>query len=388
VTFDEARAGVILTDERPLSAILDEHPFAMLAYDENFVVVDVNRAAEKLFEMPRAELLGLGGLDRVHPDDIEMTINGALTTLDDPRRIWPAAVRVMNSRGETVPVIANGQFFSPPIRGVSAVLGLFRADHTYAMDKFVDVLYSAENMTHSLDLAVAAAEATGHYRASIHHTVGFTGVGRFDEIVDNSIGEAVDVHTPVLERLVRDAAQGDVARFMPLPALGLPVEIIHRGSCLHSIEVFPLDVLGAVAGALVVWTEQEEMIGPFGHAYLERIASLIGLGVGQEIERKARSSTRKVGSLMIDLVERTVEMDGRLVKLTPIESTILGMLSEMPGRPVSREGIVQQLFGSTHVGESRAADVHIKNLRLKLGDDPSTQRLIVTMRGVGYALRP
>jgi DNA-binding response OmpR family regulator len=147
-------------------------------------------------------------------------------------------------------------------------------------------------------------------------------------------------------------------------------------------------VLGVVAGALVVWTEQEQFLGPHGHAYIERIAWLLGLGAGQEIERSARGSTRQVGSLLIDLVERTVTVEGRLVRLTPIESTILGMLSEMPGRPVSRERIVQHLFGSTHVGESRAADVHIKNLRLKLGDDSSSQRLIVTMRGVGYTLRP
>lgn len=239
----------------------------------------------------------------------------------------------------------------------------------------------------SFELAVAAIEVTGRHRASVHLTEGCAGVGRFDTVVAGAIGESIDLRGSGVERAVRTVATGGVGRLLPLRALALPDRIEHHGLHLRGAAVCPLRSLDTVVGALVVWTEQDDELEPCDRAHVERVATLIGIGVGQEVDRRSRSSVREIGGLVIDLVDRTVTLQGRTVRLTPIEATILGLLSERPGRPVTRERIVQQLFGSTHVGESRAADVHIKNLRLKLKDDSSIQRWIVTMRGVGYALR-
>jgi DNA-binding response OmpR family regulator len=100
----------------------------------------------------------------------------------------------------------------------------------------------------------------------------------------------------------------------------------------------------------------------------------------------ASSATRTVGDLRINLVDRVAEVRGRRVRLTPAESRVLGLLADEPGRAFTREEIARHIWGSTYVGESRACDVHIKNLRRKIEDDPLNPDRIRTQRGTGYSL--
>ena len=65
---------------------------------------------------------------------------------------------------------------------------------------------------------------------------------------------------------------------------------------------------------------------------------------------------------------------------------MLTFLAEQRGRPCSRREILQHLWHAEHVGDERACDVHVSNLRRKIEEDPSRPRRLVTVRGLGYAL--
>ena len=74
----------------------------------------------------------------------------------------------------------------------------------------------------------------------------------------------------------------------------------------------------------------------------------------------------RVGDMEIDLEEQRVTIDGQAVALTPCETRLLAYLAEQPGRARSRREILQHLWRTEHVGDERACDVHISNLRRKI----------------------
>jgi two-component system alkaline phosphatase synthesis response regulator PhoP len=84
--------------------------------------------------------------------------------------------------------------------------------------------------------------------------------------------------------------------------------------------------------------------------------------------------------LQIDPGRRQVWVDDEVVSLTPIEFDLLKTLAEHHGLVLSREQLLERVWGHDFYGEERVVDVHIGHIRQKLGND----RFIVTVRGVGY----
>jgi DNA-binding response OmpR family regulator len=74
--------------------------------------------------------------------------------------------------------------------------------------------------------------------------------------------------------------------------------------------------------------------------------------------------------------------------LTPSEFRVLELLAGDPERVFSRAEIMQHLWESSYVGDQRACDIHISNLRRKVEEDAADPKRIVTVRGVGYKLVP
>ena len=74
------------------------------------------------------------------------------------------------------------------------------------------------------------------------------------------------------------------------------------------------------------------------------------------------------------------------IALTRTEFDVLAVLSERPRLAYTRRQLIDAVWGQTWVGDEHLVDVHVANLRRKLGDDPSRQRYIVTVRGVGYRM--
>ena len=91
-----------------------------------------------------------------------------------------------------------------------------------------------------------------------------------------------------------------------------------------------------------------------------------------------------IGDLLIDVRAREVQVAGRPVDLTATEFELLRVLSQHPGWVYSREELLESVWGYSYLGDSRLVDVHIANLRRKIGDDSAEPRYIRTVRGAGY----
>jgi DNA-binding response OmpR family regulator len=96
------------------------------------------------------------------------------------------------------------------------------------------------------------------------------------------------------------------------------------------------------------------------------------------------------GRLLLDQAAREVWLDGAGVALTRSEFDLLLALATTPGRAFSRAELVARVHGYDYEGYERTVDVHVKNLRAKLGDDPKAPRYVLTVPGIGYkfGMRP
>jgi len=91
--------------------------------------------------------------------------------------------------------------------------------------------------------------------------------------------------------------------------------------------------------------------------------------------------------LEMDGPRRLVRVDGEPVELTALEFNLLATLAREPGIVVTRQRLLDQVWGVGYVAERHLVDVHVANVRRKLGDDPSNPRFVETVRGVGYRVR-
>ncbi|EPX62726.1 two component transcriptional regulator, winged helix family [Cystobacter fuscus DSM 2262] len=98
------------------------------------------------------------------------------------------------------------------------------------------------------------------------------------------------------------------------------------------------------------------------------------------------SPVLRVGRITIDPRTYSAALDGTPLRLTTYEFALLKALAERAGRVLSREQMMELVTGSADEAFDRSIDVHISNLRRKLGDDPRQPTLLKTIRGVGYVL--
>jgi DNA-binding response OmpR family regulator len=94
----------------------------------------------------------------------------------------------------------------------------------------------------------------------------------------------------------------------------------------------------------------------------------------------------RAAGIVLDRQQRIASVAGRLVDLTPTEFELLGVLMSSPGRVFSRAELLDQAQGIRVAGMERTIDVHIRNLRSKVEDDPGNPVRIQTVYGVGYRL--
>ncbi len=95
---------------------------------------------------------------------------------------------------------------------------------------------------------------------------------------------------------------------------------------------------------------------------------------------------RRFGELEIDVQAREVRVAGAPVELSKTEFDLLDALSEQPKVSLSREQLLERVWGPSWFGDDHVIDVHVSNLRQKLGDDPRSPRYLRTIRGYGYRM--
>jgi two-component system, OmpR family, response regulator RegX3 len=98
----------------------------------------------------------------------------------------------------------------------------------------------------------------------------------------------------------------------------------------------------------------------------------------------ASPGTLEVGEVRLDPERHEVFVRGEAVTMPLKEFEVLAFLLENAGRVLTRELLIDRIWGADYVGDTKTLDVHIKRLRAKIEVDPSKPRSIVTIRGLGY----
>jgi DNA-binding response OmpR family regulator len=119
----------------------------------------------------------------------------------------------------------------------------------------------------------------------------------------------------------------------------------------------------------------------------ELIARVEGM-LRRNRRRRAALGAIAFGEIAVDPAARTVRRAGREVALLAKEFDLLLLLAGNPGRPFSRETILDRVWGWGFEGTTRTVDNYILSLRQKLEADPARPRHIITVRQVGYRLDP
>ena len=120
---------------------------------------------------------------------------------------------------------------------------------------------------------------------------------------------------------------------------------------------------------------------PFGiQEFLARVRALLR----QVPQASAPEAALSFGPLTVDLAYRRVTLDGEEVALTRKEYALLAQLARHPGRVITQQQLLKDIWGPTHVEDSHYLRIVVAHVRQKLGDDPTAPRFIVTEPGVGY----
>jgi two-component system response regulator RegX3 len=101
-------------------------------------------------------------------------------------------------------------------------------------------------------------------------------------------------------------------------------------------------------------------------------------------ERGSAEETIEVGGVRVDVARHEVLVHDQLVPLPLKEFELLELLMLNAGRVLTRDVLIDRIWGPNYYGDTKTLDVHVKRLRSKIEDDPAHPTRIVTVRGVGY----
>ncbi|MFK3800227.1 MULTISPECIES: response regulator [unclassified Pseudomonas] len=122
---------------------------------------------------------------------------------------------------------------------------------------------------------------------------------------------------------------------------------------------------------------------PFGiQEFLARIRALLR----QVPDSSQTEAALVIGPLTVDLAYRRVLLDDNEVALTKKEYAVLAQLARHPGRVITQQQLLKDIWGPTHVEDTHYLRIVVGHLRQKLADDPAAPRFIMTEAGVGYRL--
>jgi DNA-binding response OmpR family regulator len=198
--------------------------------------------------------------------------------------------------------------------------------------------------------------------------------------------ERMDVITaedgPAALEAIREHAPDVVVLDVMLPGFD-GIEVCRRLRAFSDAYVLMLTARGEETDRVVGLSmgADDYLVKPFSPRELvARIKALL---------RRPRAAPATAGpaGLTVDAERHEVVVDDRPVSLTVIEFDLLAALAREPGIVLSREQLLDRVWGQDFVGDNHLLDVHVAKLRAKLGDEAGQPRFVETVRGVGFRLR-
>ena len=194
-----------------------------------------------------------------------------------------------------------------------------------------------------------------------------TGEAALEELKKNP-----DIRVALLDVMLPDIDGFEVCR--RIRASGSKIGIIMLTAKSQEMD----KVTGLMTGA------DDYVTKPFSPAELTaRVDALFRRTGGDENEESAGGELIS-GPFKLNTRNRTLEKSGVRIRLTQIEYSIMKLFMDNPGKALSREDILNSVWGRDYLGELKIVDVNIRRLRIKIEDDPTIPAYITTVWGYGY----
>ena len=192
-----------------------------------------------------------------------------------------------------------------------------------------------------------------------------TGEEAFEQIRKNP-----DIKVALLDIMLPDTDGFEVCRH--IRASGSKMGIIMLTARTQEMD----KVTGLMTGA------DDYVTKPFSPAELTARIDALYWRVGGEDGEDSGEIVR--GIFRLNTRNRSLEKNGERIRLTQVEYSIVKLFMDNPGKALSREEILNAVWGRDYVGELKIVDVNIRRLRIKVEDDPTNPSYITTVWGYGY----
>jgi len=119
---------------------------------------------------------------------------------------------------------------------------------------------------------------------------------------------------------------------------------------------------------------------------IARIRAVLRRRSGGDPEEDESRTPLVAGPVRMDVQRHVVTVDGVEVSMPLKEFELLEILLRNAGRVMTRASLIEQVWGTDYVGDTKTLDVHVKRIRAKIEVEPGEPKLLITVRGVGYKL--
>ncbi len=181
-----------------------------------------------------------------------------------------------------------------------------------------------------------------------------------------------DIKVALLDVMLPDIDGFEVCR--RIRALGSKIGIIMLTAKSQEMD----KVTGLMTGA------DDYVTKPFSPAELTARIDALYRRTGGDTEDEPVLGELTSGPFRLNTRNRTLEKNGSRIRLTQIEYSIMKLFIDNPGKALSREDILNEVWGRDYFGELKIVDVNIRRLRIKIEDDPTIPTYITTVWGYGY----